>query len=81
MITLTRTDFLIECAKAQKSLNDALPCVIDMQDDLWTIDETHESYPHINFSASNSNQKVILCGSMAGVDRIQQEFIAKKQGN
>jgi hypothetical protein len=81
MITLTRTDFLIQCAKAKKNLLDVLPSVLDMQDDLWTIDETHESYPHINFSASNSNEQIILCGSMAGVDRIQQEFMSKKQGN
>lgn len=81
MITLKRTDFLIECAKAKKSFNDALPCIIDMDNDLWTVDETHEAYPHINFSASSSNQQIILCGSMAGIDKIQQEFMAKKQGN
>jgi hypothetical protein len=81
MVTLNRTDFLIQCAKAKKSFNDTLPCIIDMEDDLWTVDETHGSYPHINFSASNPNEQIILCGSMAGIDKIQQEFMSKKQGN
>ena len=81
MITLKRTDFLLECAKAKKSLNDVLPCIIDMQDDLWIIDEMHESYPHMNFSATNTNEQIILCGSMAGIDKIQQEFMSKKQGS
>jgi hypothetical protein len=40
MVTLNRTDFLIQCAKAKKSFNDTLPCIIDMEDDLWTVDET-----------------------------------------
>lgn len=80
MITLERKDFLIQCAKARKSLEETLPCVINMNNNLWTIDETHESYPHTNFSATSSEQ-IILCGSMAAVDRIQQEFISKQQGD
>jgi hypothetical protein len=81
MIKLKRNQFLIQCAQAKKSLTDTLSCIIDMEGDIWTADETHESYPTINFGDENSNSNIMLCGSMKSVDKIQESFLLNKFGS
>lgn len=46
MITCHKENLIARCRERGYSLEDVMPCVIKQKGDLWTIDETHESYPH-----------------------------------
>lgn len=52
-----------------------------VDNDLWTIDDNHEAYPHINFGDDNPKLQTILIGSMNGIDKIQEDFLLNKYGS
>lgn len=45
MITCHRLFFEQRCAQRGWSVAEAMPCVVAKNGDVWTIDETHPSYP------------------------------------
>jgi len=46
MITCHKAHLIARCQERGYSLSEVMPCVIKKAGDMWTIDETHESYPH-----------------------------------
>lgn len=45
MITADKQLFLMRCAQRGYMLEDVLPCVVKQEGEMWTVDETHPSYP------------------------------------
>lgn len=46
MITCHRQHLARRCIERGYDLAQVMPCVVSRHGDLWTIDETHEAYPH-----------------------------------
>jgi hypothetical protein len=46
MITTHKINLVKRCLERGYLLSDVMPCVIKQDGDIWTIDETHEKYPH-----------------------------------
>lgn len=78
MITLDRLEFLKMCVKKGVSLEQAAPSIVSMNNNLWTCDESHPSFPSVITSASSDNEMVVLFGSMQSVDNFQNNFINTK---
>ena len=77
MLNINKYDFLKQCALAKKSFHDVINCIIDMNDDIWTVDDSHPDFPHIIASLSSS-KTVILAGNTGIIDKLQEEFLANK---
>jgi hypothetical protein len=45
MIVCNKTFLLERCVQRGYSLDEVMPCVVKREGDMWTIDETHSSYP------------------------------------
>jgi hypothetical protein len=46
MTTCDKKFLIARCQERGYSLEEVMPCVIHQAGDMWTIDETHPSYPH-----------------------------------
>lgn len=46
MITTHKDNLIQRCKQRGYSIEDVLPCVVKQNGDIWTIDETHQAYPH-----------------------------------
>lgn len=47
MITTHKDNLIQRCLQRGYSLDDVYACVVKKDGDIWTIDETHESYPKV----------------------------------
>lgn len=45
MITGNKQHFIQRCLDRGYAVRDAMPCVLQQDGDLWTVDETHSAYP------------------------------------
>lgn len=45
MINLHKQDFMNLCYKNGKTLDNCFASVVDASDNIWVIDENHESFP------------------------------------
>ena len=46
MITCNKAHLIARCRERGYSLPEVMPCVVKQAGDMWTIDETHPSFPH-----------------------------------
>lgn len=46
MIVAHKNALIQRCNQRGYSLDEVMPCVVSQDGDMWTIDETHEKYPH-----------------------------------
>jgi hypothetical protein len=46
MITCNKDHLIARCRERGYSLPEVMPCVVKQAGDMWTIDETHPSFPH-----------------------------------
>jgi hypothetical protein len=46
MITCNKSHLIARCQERGYSLPEVMPCVVKQAGDMWTIDETHPSFPH-----------------------------------
>lgn len=77
MLNINRYDFLKQCALAKKSFYDVVNCIVDMNNEIWTVDDSHHDYPHVVVSLSSS-KTVTLCGDLNSINKVQEEFLANK---
>ena len=45
MITCHKMYFVQRCRERGYTIDEAMPCVVSKDGDMWTIDETHKAYP------------------------------------
>lgn len=46
MTTCDKKFLIARCKERGYSLKEVMPCVVKQSGDMWTIDETHPSFPH-----------------------------------
>jgi hypothetical protein len=78
MLKVNRYDFLKQCALAKKSIYEVIGCIIDMENNIWIVDDTHPDYPRVLESLSSS-KTVTFCGDINSINKIQQEFLFNKK--
>lgn len=52
MITCHKSFLFARCKERGYTAAEVMPCVVSQNGDEWTIDETHENYPHIKGAGS-----------------------------
>jgi hypothetical protein len=79
MLKINKYKFLKQCALAKKTLQDVMSCIVDMNGDIWTVDDSHKDYPFVAQSLSIDN--IVLFGSTNCLKEIENKFLEEKNKN